>query len=671
MRKTKIVCTIGPASESEEMLEKLMNAGMNVARLNFSHGSHEEHKARIDTIRKVAKRLNKTIGLLLDTKGPEIRTHNMKDGVIVLEKGKEVTVSVNEVEGTPGKFSITYENLINDVNVGSYILLDDGLVELQVKEIDKDKGEVKCDILNTGELKNKKGVNLPGVKVNLPGITDKDADDIRFGIKENVDFIAASFVRRPSDVLDIRQILEEEKAEISVFPKIENQEGIDNIEEILEVSDGLMVARGDMGVEIPPEQVPMVQKDLIRKCNKLGKPVITATQMLDSMQRNPRATRAEASDVANAIYDGTDAVMLSGETAAGQYPEEAVKTMRNIAVSSEAAQDYKKLLNDRTKLVETSLVNAIGVSVAHTALNLNVKAIVAATESGSTARTISKYRPHSDIIAVTPSDKTARQCAIVWGVNPVVKEGRKTTDALLNNAVATAVETGRVSNGDLIIITAGVPTGEKGTTNMMKIHLVGDEIARGQGVGRGSVVGHAIVADSSSDLEVNPVVKEGRKTTDALLNNAVATAVETGRVSNGDLIIITAGVPTGEKGTTNMMKIHLVGDEIARGQGVGRGSVVGHAIVADSSSDLEGKDLSDKVIITNSVDETLVPYVEKAIGLITEENGITSPSAIVGLEKGIPTVVGVEKATKDIKNDMLVTLDASQGKIFEGYANVL
>ncbi|MCG1729402.1 pyruvate kinase [Staphylococcus epidermidis] len=585
MRKTKIVCTIGPASESEEMLEKLMNAGMNVARLNFSHGSHEEHKARIDTIRKVAKRLNKTIGLLLDTKGPEIRTHNMKDGLIVLEKGKEVIVSMDEVEGTPEKFSVTYENLINDVNIGSYILLDDGLVELQVKEINKDKSEVKCDILNTGELKNKKGVNLPGVKVNLPGITDKDADDIRFGIKENVDFIAASFVRRPSDVLDIRQILEEEKAEITIFPKIENQEGIDNIEEILEVSDGLMVARGDMGVEIPPESVPMVQKDLIRKCNKLGKPVITATQMLDSMQRNPRATRAEASDVANAIYDGTDAVMLSGETAAGQYPEEAVKTMRNIAVSAEAAQDYKKLLSDRTKLVETSLVNAIGVSVAHTALNLNVKAIVAATESGSTARTISKYRPHSDIIAVTPSEKTARQCAIVWGVNPVVKEGRKTTDALLNNAVATAVETGRVSNGDLIIITAGVPTGEKGTTNMMKIHLVGDEIAKGQGVGRGSVVGHAIVADSASDLE--------------------------------------------------------------------------------------GKDLSDKVIITNSVDETLVPYVEKAIGLITEENGITSPSAIIGLEKGIPTVVGVEQATKEIKNDMLVTLDASQGKVFEGYANVL
>ncbi|HDE0453202.1 TPA: pyruvate kinase [Staphylococcus aureus] len=585
MRKTKIVCTIGPASESEEMIEKLINAGMNVARLNFSHGSHEEHKGRIDTIRKVAKRLDKIVAILLDTKGPEIRTHNMKDGIIELERGNEVIVSMNEVEGTPEKFSVTYENLINDVQVGSYILLDDGLIELQVKDIDHAKKEVKCDILNSGELKNKKGVNLPGVRVSLPGITEKDAEDIRFGIKENVDFIAASFVRRPSDVLEIREILEEQKANISVFPKIENQEGIDNIAEILEVSDGLMVARGDMGVEIPPEKVPMVQKDLIRQCNKLGKPVITATQMLDSMQRNPRATRAEASDVANAIYDGTDAVMLSGETAAGLYPEEAVKTMRNIAVSAESAQDYKKLLSDRTKLVETSLVNAIGISVAHTALNLNVKAIVAATESGSTARTISKYRPHSDIIAVTPSEETSRQCSIVWGVQPVVKKGRKSTDALLNNAVATAVETGRVTNGDLIIITAGVPTGETGTTNMMKIHLVGDEIANGQGIGRGSVVGTTLVAETVKDLE--------------------------------------------------------------------------------------GKDLSDKVIVTNSIDETFVPYVEKALGLITEENGITSPSAIVGLEKGIPTVVGVEKAVKNISNNMLVTIDAAQGKIFEGYANVL
>ncbi|KRG10402.1 pyruvate kinase [Staphylococcus sp. NAM3COL9] len=586
MRKTKIVCTIGPASESEEMLEKLVNAGMNVARLNFSHGDHAEHKARIDSIRKVSKKLDKTVAILLDTKGPEIRTHSMKDGGIELKRDTEVIVSMTEVEGTPEKFSVTYDNLINDVEEGSYILLDDGLIELQVKRIDKDNGEVVCDVLNTGELKNKKGVNLPGVKVNLPGITDKDAEDINFGISEGVDFIAASFVRRPSDVLDIRKLLEAQKnTTISIIPKIENQEGIDNIKGILEVSDGLMVARGDMGVEIPPESVPMVQKDLIRQCNKLGKPVITATQMLDSMQRNPRATRAEASDVANAIYDGTDAVMLSGETAAGLYPEEAVKTMRNIAVSAEGAQDYKKLLSDRTKLVETSLVNAIGVSVAHTALNLNVKAIVAATESGSTARTISKYRPQSDIIAVTPNPETARQCALVWGIHPVIKEGRKTTDALLNNAVATAVETEKVQNGDLIIITAGVPTGEKGTTNMMKLHLVGDELAKGQGIGRNSVVGQTLV-----------------------VNNA---------------------------------------------------------------SELEGKDLSETIIVTSSVDETLVPYIENAIGLITEENGITSPSAIIGLEKGIPTVVGVENATKEIQNDVLVTIDANQGKIFEGYANVL
>lgn len=586
MRKTKIVCTIGPASESEEMLEKLIKAGMNVARLNFSHGDHAEHKARIDRIREVSQRLGKTVAILLDTKGPEIRTHNMKDGAIELEKGTEVIVSMTEVEGTPEKFSVTYDNLINDVQEGSYILLDDGLIELQVKQIDKANGEVVCDVLNTGELKNKKGVNLPGVKVSLPGITDKDAGDIKFGISENIDFIAASFVRRPSDVLDIRKLLEDGKnTNISIIPKIENQEGIDNIKEILEVSDGLMVARGDMGVEIPPESVPMVQKDLIRQCNKLGKPVITATQMLDSMQRNPRATRAEASDVANAIYDGTDAVMLSGETAAGLYPEEAVKTMRNIAISAEAAQDYKRLLSDRTKLVQTSLVNAIGVSVAHTALNLNVKAIVAATESGSTARTISKYRPKSDIIAVTPHAETARQCALVWGIHPVVKEGRKTTDAMLNTAVATAVETEKVQNGDLIIITAGVPTGEKGTTNMMKLHLVGDELAKGQGIGRNSVVGNTLVVNDASELE--------------------------------------------------------------------------------------GKDLSETVIVTTSVDETLVPYIEKASGLIAEESGITSPSAIIGLEKGIPTIVGVENATKEIQNDILITVDANQGKVFEGYANVL
>lgn len=586
MRKTKIVCTIGPASESEEMLEKLMLAGMNVARLNFSHGSHEEHKGRIDTIRKVSSKLNKNIGILLDTKGPEIRTHNMKDGLIELTKGSEVTVKTTEVEGTKEAFSVTYEKLAEDVEVGSTILLDDGLIELTVKSVDIAKGEVHCDVQNTGELKNKKGVNLPGVKVNLPGITDKDASDIRFGIEEGVDFIAASFVRRPSDVLDIRAILEEkENNVIKIIPKIENEEGIENIDEILQVSDGLMVARGDMGVEILPEAVPMVQKQLIQKCNKLGKPVITATQMLDSMQRNPRCTRAEASDVANAIYDGTDAVMLSGETAAGLYPEEAVRTMQNIAVAAEDAQDYKKLLSDRSKMIDTNLVNAIGVSVAHTALNLNVESIVAATESGATAQTISKYRPHSHIIAVTPNETTARHMTLVWGVLPVVKKGKQTTDELLNNAVSTAVNTGLVDNGDLIIITAGVPTGETGTTNLMKIHLVGDELAKGQGIGHHSTVGKAVVANTADDLK--------------------------------------------------------------------------------------GKDLSESIVVTQSTDADMVPYLENAKGIVTEEGGLTSHAAVVGLNLGVATIVGVEGAHEKIADGTLITLDPKQHKVFEGYANVL
>lgn len=586
MRKTKIVCTIGPASESEEMLEKLMLAGMNVARLNFSHGSHEEHKGRIDKIRKVSSKLNKNIGILLDTKGPEIRTHNMKDGLIELTKGSEVTVKTTEVEGTPEAFSVTYEKLAEDVEVGSTILLDDGLIELTVKSVDIAKGEVHCDVQNTGELKNKKGVNLPGVKVNLPGITDKDASDIRFGIEEGVDFIAASFVRRPSDVLDIRAILEEkENNVIKIIPKIENEEGIENIDEILQVSDGLMVARGDMGVEILPEAVPMVQKQLIQKCNKLGKPVITATQMLDSMQRNPRCTRAEASDVANAIYDGTDAVMLSGETAAGLYPEEAVRTMQNIAVAAEEAQDYKKLLSDRSKMIDTNLVNAIGVSVAHTALNLNVESIVAATESGATAQTISKYRPHSHIIAVTPNETTARHMTLVWGVLPVVKKGKQTTDELLNNAVSTAVNTGLVDNGDLIIITAGVPTGETGTTNLMKIHLVGDELAKGQGIGHHSTVGKAVVANTADDIK--------------------------------------------------------------------------------------GKDLSESIVVTQSTDADMVPYLENAKGIVTEEGGLTSHAAVVGLNLGVATIVGVEGAREKIADGTLITLDPKQHKVFEGYANVL
>ncbi|CAM4163260.1 pyruvate kinase [Lacicoccus alkaliphilus] len=586
MRNTKIVCTIGPASESPEMLEKLMNEGMNVARLNFSHGDHEEHAARIKNIREVARKLDKTIGILLDTKGPEMRTHSMENGAVELKKGQDIIVSMDEVTGTSEKFSISYAGLIDDVDSGSRILLDDGLVELKIKNIDKSSNEILCEVLNDGVLKNKKGVNVPGVSVNLPGITEKDEKDIIFGIGQEVDFIAASFIRRNKDVLEIRDLLEKHNAtHINIIPKIENQEGIDNIDSILEISDGLMVARGDLGVEIPPESVPMVQKDLIRKCNLIGKPVITATQMLDSMQVNPRCTRAEASDVANAIYDGTDAVMLSGETAAGDYPVEAVRTMASIAVSAEEAQDYKKMLSARTKVQQPNLVTAIGVSVAHTALNLNSKAIVAATESGHTARMISKYRPQADIIAVTPYGYVARQLELVWGVHPIVEDATKDTDTLLNMSVAVTLEKGYASNGDLLIITAGVPTGHAGTTNLMKLHVVGDVLLKAQGIGRRSAVGEVVAA---RDFE-----------------------------------------------------------------------------------ELKSKDLKDKIVVLQSVEPEMTALLEEAAGLVTVEGGLTSHGAIIGLNLGVPTIVGAAKAFELLEDGELVTIDAEQHSIYSGHANVL
>ncbi|MFB9859739.1 pyruvate kinase [Salinicoccus siamensis] len=586
MRNTKIVCTIGPASESPEMLEKLMEAGMNIARLNFSHGDHDEHRARIDNIRKVADKLDRTVGILLDTKGPEIRTHSMENGEIELTKGQSIIVSMEEVVGTPEKISITYSGLIEDVDEKDRILLDDGLMELKIESIDRENGEIYCRVLNDGVLKNKKGVNVPNVSVKMPGITEKDREDIIFGIDAGVDLIAASFIRTNSDVLEIRKLLEEKSGEhIEIIPKIENQEGIDNIDDILEVSDGLMVARGDLGVEIPPESVPMVQKDLIRRSNHLGKPVITATQMLDSMQHNPRCTRAEASDVANAIYDGTDAVMLSGETAAGDYPLEAVQTMASIAVSAEDAQDYKKLLSTRTKSLQTNLVTAIGVSVAHTALNLNCRAIVAATESGHTARMISKYRPHAEIVAVTPHHHVARQLQLVWGVHPVIKEGKRDTDELLNISVSAAMEKGFAEQGDLLIITAGVPAGEAGTTNLMKLHIVGDKLIRAQGIGRRSSVGEVMFVDSAEALK--------------------------------------------------------------------------------------DKDLEGKIIVTQSVDADMTPYLEEAAGLVTVEGGLTSHGAIVGLNLDLPTIVGASAAYEVLEEGTVVTVDSEQNCIFDGHANVL
>ncbi|MDR7077818.1 pyruvate kinase [Neobacillus niacini] len=586
LRKTKIVCTIGPASESVEKLTQLIESGMNVARLNFSHGDFEEHGQRIQNIREASKLTGKTVAILLDTKGPEIRTNNMVNGSIELQSGDNITISMIEVEGTTEKFSITYPGLIEDVQVGSKILLDDGLIGLEVLNIDMEQKEIHTKILNSGTLKNKKGVNVPGVSVKLPGITEKDTNDILFGIEQGIDFIAASFVRRASDVLEIRQILEEKQAtHIHIIPKIENQEGVDNIDEILEVSDGLMVARGDLGVEIPAEEVPLVQKMLIKKCNAQGKPVITATQMLDSMQRNPRPTRAEASDVANAIFDGTDAIMLSGETAAGVYPVEAVQTMHNIASRAESALDHKEILSARRKDSEHNLTDAIGQSVAHTALNLEVNAIITPTESGHTARMISKYRTKAPIVAVTANEHVCRRLALVWGVYPQLGRMCSSTDEMLDSAVEDSVNSGLVKHGDLVVITAGVPVGEAGTTNLMKIHVVGDIITRGQGIGRKSAFGKVVIAQNAQE------------------------AIE--KVKPGS------------------------------------------------------------ILITLGSDRDMVPAIEKCAALITQEGGLTSHAAVVGLNLGIPVIVGVENVLELFRDGQEITVDASRGVIYNGHASVL
>lgn len=586
MRKTKIVCTIGPASESIEKLTQLIEAGMNVSRLNFSHGDFEEHGARIKNIREASKSTGKTVAILLDTKGPEIRTNNMENGAVELEAGNNIIVSMNEVLGNADKFSVTYAGLIDDVHTGSKILLDDGLIGLEVTKIDKANSEIHTKILNSGTLKNKKGVNVPGVSVKLPGITEKDANDILFGIEQGVDFIAASFVRRASDVLEIRQLLEDNNAShIQIIPKIENQEGVDNIDEILEVSDGLMVARGDLGVEIPAEEVPLVQKSLIKKCNIQGKPVITATQMLDSMQRNPRPTRAEASDVANAIFDGTDAIMLSGETAAGTYPVEAVQTMHNIASRAESALDHKEILSNRSKDNEHNITDAIGQSVAHTALNLDVNAIITPTESGHTARMISKYRPKAPIVAVTSQESVTRRLSLVWGVYPQVGQEASTTDDMLDSAVQESMNSGLVGSCDLVVITAGVPVGEAGTTNLMKIHVIGDAALRAQGIGRKSAFGKVVVAKDAKE------------------------AIE--KVTQGS------------------------------------------------------------ILVTVGSDRDMVPAIEKCSALITEEGGLTSHAAVVGLNLGIPVIVGAENATSIFKDGQEITVDSRRGIIYNGHASVL
>ncbi|MGL9809234.1 pyruvate kinase [Enterococcus sp. DIV0970a] len=589
MKKTKIVSTLGPASNSVEIISQLIEAGANVFRFNFSHGDHEEQLARMTMVREAVKKTGKDVGILLDTKGAEIRTtvQNTTEadfgraGYIQFNVGDETRISMDpEHKGTKEKIAVTYPGLFEDVHVGGHILFDDGLIDMEIKEKDEATRELVVVVKNAGMLGSRKGVNAPGVSISLPGITEKDAEDIRFGLDNDIDFIAASFVRKAQDVLEIREILEEkDMTHVQIFSKIESQEGIDNIDEIIKVSDGIMVARGDMGVEIPAEEVPMVQKSIIKKCNAAGKSVITATQMLESMQQNPRPTRAEASDVANAVFDGTDATMLSGESANGDYPVEAVATMARIDVEAEKALSENSTFQinqfDKTDVTET-----IGLSVARAAKNLGVKTIVAATESGYTAKMISKYRPDADILAVTFDERTKRGLMLNWGVYPTVAEKPSTTDEMFELAAKQAVDLGFAKEGDLILITAGVPVGERGTTNVMKIQLIGSKLLEAQGIGEKSVVANAVIAHSAEE--------------------AIAKA------KDGMILV----VPT--------------------------------------------------------TDKEYMPAIEKAVALVVEDGGLTSHAAVVGIAKDLPVIVGAKDATTTIKDGELVTLDSRRGIVYRG-----
>ncbi len=586
MKKTKIVSTLGPASTDTDTIVKLIEAGANIFRFNFSHGDHEEHLDRLNKVHEAEKITGKTVGIMLDTKGAEIRTTVQANGKSEYKIGDKVRITMDDsLDTTHDKIAVTYKNLYDDVHVGGHVLFDDGLLDMKIDEKDEANRELVTTVQNAGVLGSRKGVNAPGVSINLPGITEKDSSDIRFGLDHEINYIAASFVRKPQDVLDIRELLEEKHMEhVQIFPKIESQEGIDNADEILKVCDGLMVARGDMGVEIPAENVPLVQKSLIKKCNALGMPVITATQMLDSMQENPRPTRAEASDVANAVFDGTDATMLSGESANGLYPVESVAMMAKIDEKAEntLAENGTLQLN---RFDKTSVTETIGIAIARAAKNLNIKTIVAATESGYTAKMISKYRPNADILAITFDERTQRGLMVNWGVQPIVAEKPETTDDMFDLAASKAVELGFAKEGDLILITAGVPVGERGTTNIMKIQLIGSKLADGQGVGDETVIGKAVIATSAQE--------------------AIDKAVEGG------------------------------------------------------------------VLVTKTTDKDYLPAIEKSSALVVENGGLTSHAAVVGIAMGIPVVVGAKDATEAIKDGEVVTVDSRRGIVYRGATNAL
>ena len=481
MRKTKIICTLGPSTDKGDVLRELIANGMNVARFNFSHGSYEEHGGRLANLKALREELGKPVAALLDTKGPEIRLKEFKNGVEMLEAGQTFTLTTREVEGTKEICSVTYKDLPHDVHEGGTIMLDDGLIMLRIEKLTDT--DITCTVLNSGKIKTKKGVNVPGVHLSMPYLSQKDREDIIFGIQNGFDFIAASFVRTAQDVYDIRNLLNEYDSNIRIIAKIENREGVNNIDSILSAADAVMVARGDLGVEIDFTELPGIQKSVIDRSFSFGKPIVTATQMLDSMMVNPRPTRAEISDVANAIYDGTSAIMLSGETAAGAYPVEALKTMSAIAERTENEVHYRdNRLTDTTGQISVS--DATAHAACLTAKDVNASAIVTVSESGNTARLLSKYRPTQPIIACVMDEQVQRQLSLSWGITSLLMGPAKSTDELIEMSTALAQKNGYLHNGELAVVTAGVPVGVSGTTNMIKIHMVGNCLSTGVGVGR-------------------------------------------------------------------------------------------------------------------------------------------------------------------------------------------
>ena len=575
MRKTKIICTLGPSTDDPKILEAMMDSGMDVARFNFSHGTHAEHKVRLELLKKLRKEKNLPVAALLDTKGPEIRLKTFAEGKVTLEAGQKFTLTAREVTGTKDICSVSYKNLAQDVHPGSQIMLDDGLISMKVLE--RTETDITCLVQNGGPIKDRKGVNVPGVHLSMPYMSAQDREDLLFGIQEGFDFVAASFCRSAQDVMEIRRLLDEHHSDLRIIAKLENQEGVNNVDEILAVADGVMIARGDMGVEIDFTEIPVIQKDIIAYTLGYGKHVITATQMLDSMITNPRPTRAEITDVANAVYDGTSAIMLSGETAAGKYPVEAVQTMAAIAERTEADINYFGRMRNMTPDIRLGIGGATAHAACTTAQEIGADAIITVSQSGTTARLVSRFHPGTPIIACLLDQQVRRQLSLTWGVKPIIMDYVQSTDEMIEGAVSAAQKAGLIHDGEIAVVTAGVPAGIAGTTNMIKVHLVGSSLINGAGVGDENVKGVLCVCRTLEDVR---------------------------------------------------HKFH-----------------------------------PGMILVVPHTNNEMLPYIRQAVGVITEENGLGSHAAVVGLSLNKAVIVGAIGATRTLHDGMKVSMDCRQGSV--------